>query len=247
MPTMPPATAALRAAVRSMLRDRMQAGAISTGQLVLVACSGGADSLALAAATAFVAPRLGLRAGAVNVDHGMQAGSAQVSRTAVDQCRDLGLAPALVVGPTGPAPTGLGPEATAREVRYPALAGAADRTGAVAALLGHTLDDQAETVLLALARGSGTRAAAGMERGRGRYPGPLRGVRRAQNVAACTEARGQLWVDQAHAAAAPWRTAAGAPLLRAGQGDGGLPDLRQVLGPGAVEALARNADLARPD
>src|SRR5690625_2198169 len=247
MPTMPPATAALRAAVRSMLRDRMQAGAISTGQLVLVACSGGADSLALAAATAFVAPRLGLRAGAVNVDHGMQAGSAQVSRTAVDQCRDLGLAPALVVGPTGPAPTGLGPEATAREVRYPALAGAADRTGAVAVLLGHTLDDQAETVLLALARGSGTRAVAGMDPVRGRYLRPLLGVRRAQTVAACTEAGVQPWDDPANAAAGPWRTAAGTPLLRAGLRERVLPELIQVLGPGAVEGLARTADLARAD
>ncbi len=247
MPTMPPATAAVRGAVRDLLRARMDAGAISAGDLVLVACSGGADSLALAAATAFVAPRLGLRAGAVNVDHGMQAGSAQVSRTAVDQCRDLGLAPALVVGPTGPAPTGLGPEATAREVRYPALAGAADRTGAVAVLLGHTLDDQAETVLLALARGSGTRAVAGMDPVRGRYLRPLLGVRRAQTVAACTEAGVQPWDDPANAAAGPWRTAAGTPLLRAGLRERVLPELIQVLGPGAVEGLARTADLARAD
>src|SRR5690625_5014839 len=121
MPTMPPATAALRAAVRSMLRDRMQAGAISTGQLVLVACSGGADSLALAAATAFVAPRLGLRAGAVSVDHGMQPGSERVARAAIAQCADLGLDPALVLRGEQPAPPGQGPEAGARAVRYRAL------------------------------------------------------------------------------------------------------------------------------
>ena len=247
MPTMPPATAALRAAVRSMLRDRMQAGAISTGQLVLVACSGGADSLALAAATAFVAPRLGLRAGAVNVDHGMQPGSARVSHTAIDQCHALGLEPAFVVRPSGPAPAGLGPEAIAREMRYPALAQAAERTGAVAVLLGHTLDDQAETVLLALARGSGTRAVAGMDPVRGLYLRPLLGVRRVQTVAACAEAGVHPWEDPANTADGPWRTASGAPLPRAGLRERVLPALIDVLGPGVIDALGRTADLARAD
>src|SRR5699024_342826 len=156
MPSMPPGTAAVRAGVRTLLRNRVAVGALAAGDLVLVACSGGADSLALAAATAFVAPRLGLRAGAVSVDHGMQPGSERVARRAIDQCADLGLDPALV-RPAGAAPTGQGPEAAARAVRYRALEEAAVQTGAAAILLGHTMDDQAETVLLALARGSGTR------------------------------------------------------------------------------------------
>lgn len=127
---------------------------------VLVALSGGTDSLALAAATAFEAPRAGLRAGAVIVDHGLQTGSADVAERAAAQARELGLDPVLVrrveVGTDG------GPEAAAREARYAALAEAASETGASAVFLGHTLDDQAETVLLGLARGSGAASLSGM-------------------------------------------------------------------------------------
>ncbi|GAA3727843.1 tRNA lysidine(34) synthetase TilS [Leifsonia bigeumensis] len=133
----------------------------SSGEgLVLVALSGGPDSLALAAATAFEAPRAGLRAGAVVVDHGLQAGSADVAARAAEQARELGLDPVVVrrveVGAEG------GPEAAARTARYAALADAAVELGASAVLLGHTLDDQAETVLLGLARGSGSASLSGM-------------------------------------------------------------------------------------
>jgi tRNA(Ile)-lysidine synthase len=146
--------------------------AVAPVPTVLVALSGGADSLALAAATAFEAPRAGgdadlrtrggagLRAGAVIVDHGLQDGSADVAERAAAQARALGLDPVLVrrveVGTDG------GPEAAARDARYAALAAAASETGAIAVLLGHTLDDQAETVLLGLARGSGGASLSGM-------------------------------------------------------------------------------------
>lgn len=147
----------------SATRGRKQRGDAPAAD-VLVALSGGADSLALAAATAFEAPRArggaGLRAGAVIVDHGLQAGSAQVAERAAVQARELGMDPVLVrrveVGTEG------GPEAAARDARYAALAAAASETGASAVLLGHTLDDQAETVLLGLARGSGTASLSGM-------------------------------------------------------------------------------------
>src|SRR5829696_3309741 len=103
--------------------------------LVLVALSGGADSLALAAATAFEAPRLGLRAGAVIVDHGLQADSAHIAATAADQCRSLGLDPvevrAVEIGTEG------GPEGAARAARYDALRDAADALGADVVLLAH--------------------------------------------------------------------------------------------------------------
>lgn len=243
----------MRGAVRGLLTERIRAGALRTqgaarepGDLVLVACSGGADSLALAAATAFVAPRLGLRAGAVSVDHGMQPGSAQISRRAIDQCADLGLDPALV-RPAGAAPTGQGPEAAARAVRYRALEEAAVQTGAAAILLGHTMDDQAETVLLALARGSGTRAVAGMAPARGRYLRPLLGVRRARTEAACAEAGLEPWEDPANVADGPWRSATGAALPRAALREQVLPVLTQVLGPEVTAALSRTADLARAD
>ena len=132
----------------------------STGRLVLVALSGGPDSLALAAATAFEAPRAGLRVGAVIVDHGLQEGSTDVAAAAAHQARELGLDPVIVVGVE--VGTDGGPEAAARDARYGALVGALRETGAAAILLGHTLDDQAETVLLGLARGSGAGSLHGM-------------------------------------------------------------------------------------
>lgn len=247
MPTMPPGTAAVRGAVRTLLRRRLEESALVPGDLVLVACSGGADSLALAAATAFVAPRLDLRAGAVSVDHGMQPGSARVSATAIEACAALGLEPALVCPARPDVPAGLGPEAAARALRYEALERAAQDTGAAAILLGHTLDDQAETVLLALARGSGTRSLAGMDPVRGLYLRALLGVRRAQTEAACAEAGLTPWHDPANTAEGPWRTADDAPLPRAALREQVLPALSRVLGPEVIGALGRTADLARAD
>src|SRR5690349_19131178 len=162
------AVAEVRGAVRACLAD------LTAGDLVLVACSGGADSLALAAAAAFVAPRLGLRAGGVTVDHGLQPGSAERAGEIAAQMTRLGLDPVQSVAVTVPPPAlAAGPEAAARTARYAALDEAATAHGAVAVLLGHTLDDQAETVLLGLARGSGGRSLAGMPARRGRYRRPL--------------------------------------------------------------------------
>src|SRR5215469_4720405 len=162
-----PAVAAVRNAVRGCLDD------LAPGDLVLVACSGGADSLALAAALAFVAPRAGLRAGGVTVDHGLQEGSAARAADVTSALTALGLDPVRGVAV---AVDGLGgPEAAARAARYDALAQTAEQTGATAVLLGHTLDDQAETVLLGLARGSGPRSLAGMPPRRGVFRRPLLG------------------------------------------------------------------------
>src|SRR6188768_83782 len=133
-PRLTPAIADVRRAVRAVLPD---------SGIVLVALSGGPDSLALAAATAFEAAG---RAGAVIVDHGLQEGSSQTAGAAAEQARALGLDPVVVVRVT--VGTEGGPEAAARAARYRALSEAAASTGASAVLLGHTLDDQAETVLL---------------------------------------------------------------------------------------------------
>src|SRR3954467_10939978 len=156
-PRLTPAIADVRRAVRAGLEDA------APPALVLVALSGGADSLALAAATAFEAPRAGLRAGAVVVDHGWHDGSAPGAPPAAAACDALGLDPVHVADVTAQAAAGHGgPEAAARDARYAALEGAARAGGAALVLLGHTLDDQAETVLLGLARGSGARSLAGM-------------------------------------------------------------------------------------
>ena len=235
----PPApVAAVRAAVRRDLQDLL------AGALVLVGCSGGADSLALAAATAFVAPRAGLRAGAVVVDHGLQDGSADVARDAALACRALGLDPVEVVEVDAGAGVG-GPEAAARTARYDALEEAARRHDAAAVLLGHTLDDQAETVLLGLARGSGGRSLAGMPARRGAFRRPLLGVRRAQTEAVCAALGLQPWLDPTNGPG-PVGAASALPL-RSRVRHEVLPVIEGVLGPGAAQALARTADQLRQD
>ena len=203
---------------------------------MLVALSGGPDSLALAAATAFEAPRAGHRAGAVVVDHGLQVGSAEVAERAAAQARELGLDPVLVrrvdVGTAG------GPEAAARDARYGALADAAAETGAVAVLLGHTLDDQAETVLLGLARGSGPTSLRGMEARAGLWVRPLLGILRSTTHAACTDAGLAPWTDPQNADRS---------FARVRVREVVLPMLERELGPGIAEALVRTADQLRED
>src|SRR5689334_18776984 len=240
------AVAEVRGVVRACLAD------LAAGDLVLVACSGGADSLALAAAAAFVAPRLGLRAGGVTVDHGLQPGSAERAGEIAAQMARLGLDPVQSVAVTVPPPaTAAGPEAAARTVRYAALDQAAAAHGAVAVLLGHTLDDQAESVLLGLARGSGARSLAGMPRRRGRYRRPFLGLRRAQTEAVCAAVGVHFWTDPTNlmpdgaeavdgesGAAVPARTRVRAAVV---------PVLEDALGPGVVESLARTAGQLRAD
>ncbi|MCK9795138.1 tRNA lysidine(34) synthetase TilS [Isoptericola sp. 4D.3] len=248
-----PALAAARAAVRAELADLARGpSALTADGLVLVACSGGADSLALAAVTVTEArrvarsvrsPGFAVRAGAVVVDHGMQPGSAEVAATAAARCRELGLDPVLVRRVTVDAGAG-GPEGAARDARYAALEAAARETGAAAVLLGHTLDDQAESVLLGLARGSGARSLAGMPRRRGLYRRAFLGLRRAQTEAVCAAAGLEFWTDPTNllptggTATVPARTRVRAAVV---------PVLEDALGPGVVEALARTADQLRDD
>ncbi|KQT02159.1 tRNA lysidine(34) synthetase TilS [Cellulomonas sp. Leaf395] len=227
--------AAVRSAVTATVAD------LPADALVLVACSGGPDSLALAAGAAFVAQRstrtgTPWRAHAVVVDHGLQEGSAQVADDAATVCRGLGL-PAVVVAVEV---DGRG-ESAARDARYAALDQVADELGAAVVLLGHTLDDQAETVLLGLARGSGARALSGMPAIRGRFRRPLLGLRRADTLAACAALHLRPWHDPtndgSHADAS----------LRSRVRDDALPTLERVLGPGVAEALARSAAQLRDD
>ena len=227
---LPPPVAAVRNAVRASL-----AGLVP-GDLVLVACSGGQDSLALAAALAFVAPRAGLRAGAVTVDHGLQEGSADRAADVASALRGLGLDPVCAVTVTVDGPGGL--EAAARAARYGALEKVAADAGAAAVLLGHTLDDQAETVLLGLARGSGPRSLAGMPPRRGLFIRPLLGVRRSVTAAACTALGLSAWSDPHNADRRFARVRVRLDVL---------PALEAALGPGVAEALVRTAGQLRDD
>ncbi len=147
--------------VRRAIRESLEKLELAPDSLVLAACSGGPDSLALASALAFEAPRLGLRAGAVVVDHELQSGSDQVAQEASDRCKELGLAP-VVIEKVSVVETGTGMEAAARDARYAALEKARVELGAELIMTGHSLEEQAETVLLGLARGSGLRSISGM-------------------------------------------------------------------------------------
>lgn len=132
---------------------------------VIVACSGGPDSVALAGAATWVGKRQGVRVGAVVIDHQLQVNSDVMAKTAAESCTTLGLSPVFVRKVTVTHGSGL--EAGARDARYAALYEVADEVKADAILLGHTRDDQAETVLLRLLRGAGARSLAAMRAERG--------------------------------------------------------------------------------
>ena len=219
-----PAVAEVRRAVRTTL---------APGRTVLVACSGGADSLALAAAVAFECR--GRPAALITVDHGLQPGSDVQARAVAEIGYQLGFDPVELVrvDVTGAG----GPEAAARTARYGALDAAADALDADV-LLGHTLDDQAETVLLGLGRGSGPRSIAGMRPVDGRYRRPLLTVRRATTEAACRALGLTPWDDPHNADPAYQRVRLRREVL---------PLLEDVLQGGVAEALARTAALTRDD
>lgn len=222
-----PAVAAVRLAVRRALAHHP----VTTP--AFVACSGGADSLALAAALAFESARSHRPAGLVCVDHGMQEGSAEQAARVGVLGYELGLDPVHVlrvaVGPAG------GPEAAARTARYAALRPFLEH-GLV--LLGHTADDQAETVLLGLGRGSGPRSIAGMRPEQQGYLRPLLALRRSETEAACQALGLPVWRDP-HNDDPRFRRS----RLRSEV----LPLLEDVLAGGVTEALARTAEQLQAD
>jgi tRNA(Ile)-lysidine synthase len=215
--------------------------------LVLVALSGGPDSLALAVALGFEQGKCGVRAGAVIVDHGLQQGSSEIAERAAEQARAAGLDP-VVVRRVAVTDEGGGPEADARAARYSAFGEVARETGATAVLIGHTLDDQSETVLLGLARGSGARSLAGMRLVSYRsfepevnadaaeqelaIVRPLLGLRRSIVAQSLTDQGIEPWIDPHNADPSFARVRVRANVL---------PVLEAELGPGVAEALARTA------
>jgi tRNA(Ile)-lysidine synthase len=220
-------TATVRAAVRRFL-----AGAQLDCGVVGVACSGGADSLALADAAVHFG---NLAVYGLVVDHGLQPGSSEVAARAADQLAAIGCAKTMVLAAS--VPTGANLEAAARAARYAALDAARPHPDALV-LLGHTLDDQAETVLLGLGRGSGPRSIAGMRELDPPWARPLLGVRRAETRAACAQLGLVPW-DDPHNTDPRFRRV----RLRTEV----MPLLEDVLAGGVAPALARTAAQLRDD
>ncbi|MFN3003576.1 tRNA lysidine(34) synthetase TilS [Mycolicibacterium wolinskyi] len=215
-------------AVATLRRVVTAFGAQVDGERWCVALSGGPDSLALAAIAAEYRPTT-----ALIVDHGLQPGSRAVAETARQQALAVGCAAAqvipVVVGRSG------GPEAAARQARYTALRAARD---GAPVLLGHTLDDQAETVLLGLGRGSGPRSIAGMRPHDPPWHRPLLGVRRTVTHAACDELGLKPWHDPHNFERRFTRARLRLDVM---------PLLEEVLGGGVAEALGRTATALRED
>ncbi len=226
-----PSVAAVRLAVRRSLAD------LEPGDTVVVACSGGADSLALLSATVFEGRQHAWQVLGATVDHGLQEGSAEHADRVAAQMRGLGVTESLTAHVTVKAP-GVGPEAAAREARYAVLSEIAERYVASVVLLGHTLDDQAETVLLGLARGSGGRALAGMRRTAEVYRRPLLDLGRADTETACIAQGIEFWVDPHNSEERFARVRVRTKIL---------PQLEAELGPGVAQTLARTADQLRAD
>jgi tRNA(Ile)-lysidine synthase len=234
-----PAVAATRLAVRRALQEHVPMDRAGGG--VLVACSGGADSLALLAATVFESRRDARRVIGATVDHGLQEGSGPHADRVVAQMARLGATETMAVRVRVNAP-GMGPEAAARQARYAALSQAAEASRVAAVLLGHTRDDQAETVLLGLTRGSGGRSIAGMRRwydeGAVRFVRPLLDVPRDQTEQACRAEGIEVWEDPHNDDPRFTRSRLRRRVM---------PVLEEELGPGVAGALARTGELLQQD
>ena len=246
----PRAVARARTAVRAALTARLELLADETAvgrtaPRLLVGVSGGADSLALLATTVWVGSRMGLETEAGIVDHGLQEGSDGVAERALVQAERLG-AQARILRVAVDAEASGGVENAARTARHRALESLREERGALALLMAHTLDDQAEQVLMGLARGGGPRALAGIARARGPLLRPFLGsgrdestaLRRADTEEICRLHDLEWWEDPMNA---------DETLLRSRVRHRALPLLREILGEHLDENLARTADLVGPD
>lgn len=220
----------IRLAVRSELED------IAAGDSILVAASGGADSSALAAALLLECKTKSIKVIALIIDHGLQKNSADVTHETKRTLTKIGYENIEIRRVTVQITDGL--EASARRARYQALNDVANSHNVVAIFLGHTKDDQAETVLLGLARGSGSRSLSGMASRVDRYRRPLLSITRAQTEAACEEAGIKFWQDPHNQSM---------EFTRVRVREVVLPTMEKEIGPGISDALARSAKLLRDD
>lgn len=220
--------------IRSAVRNEVLT--CNAGDVIIVACSGGADSLALSYALVKEAKKNAVEVVGVTIDHQLQPASSEQARKVLAQLEEMGISRSEIIPVTVDRVDGM--EASARRVRYLALDDAGQRYGATKIFLGHTRDDQAETVLLGLARGSGTRSLSGMAERSGKYVRPFLSITRETTLAACKEANLQPWEDPHNQ---------DRQYLRVRARLDALPALEKSIGPGISAALARGAALLRDD
>lgn len=226
-----PAQGLIRLAVRNCLTSNTK-----PGQKLLIAVSGGADSLALAAACEFEAKKLGLKIVAAVIDHSLQKDSDKVAAQTAKTLASLGFEEVVVkkiaVGKAG------GPEAAARTARYTALETIRQKTKSNFVVLGHTSSDQAETVLLGLVRGSGSKSLSGMSEKTGVLLRPLLGIERATTEAFCKDSGIKYWSDPQNK---------DEKFLRVMIRKHVLPFLEKQLGGSVAASLVRTSDQLRED
>jgi tRNA(Ile)-lysidine synthase len=221
-------------AIRNAVKPHL--ARLEAGDIVLVAVSGGADSLALASAVLTEAKQSAITPIAVTIDHQLQSGSGAQAEKVEKQLKEMGYGKVIVKKVVVTTESGL--EAGARDARYQALSACAAQEKATKVFLGHTRDDQAETVLLGLARGSGTRSLSGMAIENGIYLRPLLHITRVETVAACKELGIEPWNDPHNSNTEFSRIRVRAEVL---------PVMEDKLGPGIAAALARSAGILRDD
>jgi tRNA(Ile)-lysidine synthase len=220
----------LRSAVRPHLEQA------SAGDNILVAVSGGADSLALAAAVLAESKEFLLSAIAVTIDHQLQVGSGEQAAKVSLQLKELGYIEVISEKVNVDLTSGL--ESGARAARYEALHKIAELRKANQIYLGHTLDDQAETVLLGLARGSGARSLSGMASVNGKIIRPMLSLTRKLSEQVCIDLGLTIWNDPHNLNLEFSRVRVRTQVL---------PLMEEAIGPGIAEALARTASLLRDD
>ena len=205
--------------------------------------------MALAAVSHIVCTSMGVRCGVVIVDHGLQAGSEQVASEAADRCHALGLGPVIMRNATVQA-RGEGLEAAARQARYDELCAAAHESGAIAVLLAHTMDDQAETVLIGLLRSRGVDALAGMPqvftRSGATFARPLLTLTRAETTGICEDLGVEYWDDPTNGDAVDGELPNDYPLRSRVRHDL-LPAIERFAGFNVTRHFAESARLARMD
>jgi tRNA(Ile)-lysidine synthase len=221
-------------AIRNAVKPHL--ARLEAGDVLLVAVSGGADSLALASAVLKESKEFALTPVAVTIDHQLQNGSGAQAEKVVEQLKEMGYEKVICKKVVVTTESGL--EAGARDARYQALSACASEEKATKVFLGHTRDDQAETVLLGLARGSGTRSLSGMAIENGIYLRPLLQITREETVTACKEIGVEPWNDPHNGNTEFSRVRVRTQVL---------PIMEAELGPGISAALSRSASILRDD